>query len=127
MYLLLLVSLHSPWRYIMIGFSLFLIALPSPSPHCARRGCALLAGLQSGSTALHVAAENDKTGAVLKPLLGALEGAGILKEGLEAKANVRETAPPSTFFVVLMIVFVYFIAICDLFFRKLVPGFGFLY
>ena len=70
---------------------------------------ALLAGLQDEATALHIAAYHDKTGAVLKPLLGALEGAGILKEGLQAKTTkVRETATPSTFFIFLSVFFVYF-------------------
>ena len=47
-------------------------------------------GLQYKKTALMLAAENDETGAVVKPLLGALQQAGILKEALQATDEVRE-------------------------------------
>ena len=47
-------------------------------------------GLQWNRTALMYAAMKDKTVAVVKPLLGALQQAGILKEALQATDKVRE-------------------------------------
>ena len=65
--------------------SCFVVARCSRPCRGRARGC-----LQDKWTALIYVARYDQTGAVVKPLLGALQQAGILKEALQATDEVLE-------------------------------------